>query len=218
MIKTHHLGIVVLATIACALSASAQNGANGMGSNGSYERSGPRDILLHVTVSPSPWADCDLASQLEQFLTRRDGYRVDQVGRQPKGAPAFPRDVYDLDSLFEWGREMGARYLLIVDITSRGLVRKKTFDLPLVVHRYETRGVIEGELRLLDLSRGRLLAAEPIEFSQRARHVLQGGADDDIGDPSLHLTAPEKISFFRTLDDKLCQYIGDRFRLLATGR
>jgi len=130
----------------------------------------------------------------------------------------FPVNRYNTDSLLEWGREVGGRYLMLVEITREGLERHKSFHVPLVFHKYETVGVIEGEFRFLDLSRGKTLATETFKIEQKGPRIFQATMDDDKNDPDLHLTAPEKVIFFDHLEESLCRHLTTRVLDLAGGR
>jgi hypothetical protein len=131
------------------------------------------------------------------------------------GQPAFPVDYHDLDSLMEWGREAGARYLMVVEVFAERLEKRKSFHLPLVFHKYETVGIIEGEFRLVDLSRGKLLTAEPFKVERKGSRIFQATMDDDINDPDLNMTAPRKVVFFQQLEESLCKHLAERVRTLA---
>lgn len=177
-----------------------------------------KDILLNVVTPPLAWGDSKLDQKLMLVLSRKPDMRIVSVSNNKAVSPEFPRDYYDTDSLLNWGREVGGRYLMFVEISSERLEKRKSFHLPLVFHKYETVGVIEGELRFIDLMRGKLLAAEPFKIEQKGTRIFQATMDDNINDPDLHLTAPDKIHFFDKLEDKLSQYLAKRVRRLAGGR
>lgn len=127
----------------------------------------------------------------------------------PDGPP-FPADRYHLDSLVNWGLEAGVDHLLIVDVDNEQLRREKSFHLPLVFHKYETVGVIEGQLRLIDVARSRLLVSEPFRVKEKGARIFQATMDDDINDPDLHLTASAKLRLFHSLEERLAAKITER--------
>lgn len=90
------------------------------------------------------------------------------------------------------------------------ICRTAWLSLPLVFHKYETVGVIEGELRLVDIRRGKLLIAEPFQVKQKGPRIFQATMDDDVNDPDIHLTAPDKIGFFDRLEEKLALRVVER--------
>jgi hypothetical protein len=159
----------------------------------------PRDLILRVEEGPSAWGNSRLEGSLEQTLSRDQSFRVNIVSDNDPRYPAFPGASHDLDSLTNWGMEVGGRYLWTVTVTSQRLERRKSFHVPLIFHKWESFGVIEGEMRLVDLQRNRLLLAESFREEIPAKRIIQATMDDDQNDPDLHLTAPEKIRFFKRL-------------------
>ena len=81
-----------------------------------------------------------------------------------------------------------------------------------IFHKYETVGVIEGEVRFYDVARSRLLISRPIDFELEAKRVFQGSLDGDKNDPSIHLSAVEKLSFFDKMEEKLAEQLVDRIK------
>ena len=186
--------------------------------SGSLNSAPSKQLLLNVISSPRAYGDSQVDQKLVRHLTRRSDLRVKVVSEGSDYQPPFPGDYHNIDSLLEWGREAGGRYLMVVEVTSQRLEKRKGFHLPLVFHKYETVGVIEGELRFLDLSRGKLLTAEPFKVERKGPRIFQATMDDDVNDPDLHITAPAKIVFFNKLEESLCQHLAKRIGALAGGR
>ncbi len=174
-----------------------------------------RRLFLNVISPPLAYSDSQVDTKLVRLLTRESNMSVSIVDQEDPVLPVFPVDYHNTDSLLEWGREAGGRYVMVVEVTSQRLERRKSFHLPLVFHKYETVGVIEGEFRLLDLTRSRLLAAEPFKVERKGSRIFQATMDDDINDPDLHLTAPAKVRFFDQLEENLCQHLAQRVGSLA---
>ncbi|MDH4155869.1 MAG: hypothetical protein OEW00_01150 [candidate division Zixibacteria bacterium] len=175
-------------------------------------------IVIRVDAAPLAWSESKLETKLQKYLTRMPNIRALPHGRQAGPMPAFPEDTFNLDSLVDWGLETGQDYLMLVMVGSERLERRKTFNVPLVFHRYETVGVIEGELRFVDLRKGKLLIAEPFEVNQKGKRIFQAAMDDDVNDPSIHLTASQKIRFFDSLEDKLARRLADKITRYTRGR
>ena len=169
-----------------------------------------RTVIVHVDLPPLAWSGSTLEAKLIKHLSRNENGRFMTAQKALLSGPGFPADLYDLDSLVNWGMEVGGDYLLVVDIDSERLQKKKSFHLPLVFHKYETVGVIKGELRLVDIRRGKLLIAEPFQVKQKGPRIFQATMDDDVNDPDIHLTAPDKISFFDRLEEKLALRVVER--------
>ena len=177
-------------------------------------------IIVYVNVPNLAWNGSTLEAKLVRHLSRYENTNVMTVDKVSDVEPEFPTDLsargrtcrYNLDSLTNWGREVGARYLLIVDVDCERLQKKKSFHLPLVFHQYRVFGVIEGELRLIDIRRKKLLIAESFKVKQKGPRIFQATMDDDINDPDLHLTASEKLRFFDRLEEKLALRLVKKIR------
>ncbi len=169
-----------------------------------------RTVMVHVDVPPLAWSKSSLEEKLIRSLSRRENGRFVTTQKASCGGSGFSVDLYDLDSLVDWGMEAEVDYLLVVDVDSEQLHKKKSFHLPLVFHKYETIGIIKGELRLVDVRRGKHLIAEPFQVEQKGPRIFQATMDDDINDPDLHLTAPDKMSFFDRLEEKLAWRVTER--------
>jgi len=180
--------------------------------------SAPRTILLRVETEDLAWAETHLSEKLLRILSRDSELRIVSSIGSDDSMPGFPSASHDIDSLLDWGREVGGRYLMLVTIHSQRLEKRKTFSIPLILHKYKTIGVIEGELRFLDLQRGRLLAAEPFKEELAGRRIIQGDPDNSKDDPDLHIPRPEKTAFFSRLEDKLAKRLTKRLKVLVRGR
>jgi hypothetical protein len=178
---------------------------------------GTRSILLRVIPAPPISVDSKLDRLLIQDLTRKEDVRVQDVNGGEGMEPSFPEHYFDLDSLVNWGQEIGGNYLMLVDVSSERIERRKSFSLPLIFHKYETVGIIEGEFRFVDLRHGKLLSAEPFKVEERGAQILQASMDDDINDPALHLTAVRKLEFMDKLEAKLSKQLTRRAHSLMSG-
>jgi len=167
----------------------------------------PRSIIVKVDQTPMAWSDSRLTEKLVTTLSRDQELRVVEANRAAMPLPAFPSDRTNFDSLLEWGVEIGGRYLLTVRVDREGLECRKTFSVPLIFHRWETLAVIAGEIRLLDVQKGRLLLAESFEERVRAARQFQSSSEDDKHDAALHVSAADKSALFGTLEDKLVECI-----------
>lgn len=175
-------------------------------------------VILKVQHSPVAWSVSKIGEKLRIQLTRNQSLRVLEPREKGGDFPAFPHDPYNLDSLVNWGLEIGGRYLVLVDIHDERLERRKSWHLPLLFHKYETIAVVEGELRHVDLSRRKLMLSTPFRVEHKGARVFQATTYDDVNDPDLHLPAPAKIRLFDQLEDKLCQHLVELIGLKSRGR
>jgi hypothetical protein len=193
---------VLLAGIALA----RPNGLNGTtGVNGRHET-----LYYHLDPAPLAWADSRMNEMLEREFSRSARIELVNAISETSGLPTFPADYTDNQAIFDWGTEVGARYVLIVDVDGEYIETRKTFKLPLIFHRYETFGVVEGEIRLIDLERRRLLIADRFKVQKKSGEAFQATPDDNKNDPDLHIDAPRKVRFFRELEDNAAAYIARR--------
>jgi len=178
----------------------------------------PLPIILRVDIAPLAWADSRLDELLTTRLTRDPEVRV--ILSEPSAGhwPSFPTDKNNLDSLLDWGTEVGGRYLLTVAINREELIRQKTFSVPLIFHQWETLAVIDGEIRLLDLQKRRLLAAEPFGQRLSATRLLQSSCEDDRNDPSLHINAADKVRLFLALESRVVDTLSEKISKWTRGR
>ena len=177
-----------------------------------------RLVLLHVDEAPLAWGDSQLTDKLMIRLSRLDNLQVQAVNEPSPHQPAFPREWTNNDSLLNWGMELGGRYLMVIKVQQERLENRKGFSLPLVFHKYETVGIVSGEIRFLDLSRGKLLMAEPFKIELKGPRIIQGSFDDNENDPDIHIKASKKTIFFSQLEDKAAEELVRKITRLTGGR
>ncbi len=187
------------------------------GQNGHSNGNG-RTAVLKVNSSVSAQCETNLADKLMAELSRNGNGEIIKVEALAESMPAFPSDIYSTDSLANWGVESGKRYVVIVDIEYEGFQKQKTFNIPLVVSKYENVGVVIGELRIVDVSRKRVILSEQFTFEKEARRVFQASIDDDINDADLHVSAPAKIRFFSSLETELAKELAGKIKSVTSLR
>lgn len=165
------------------------------------------NILLRVTPAEAAWSSSSIEEKLLIRMNRDTALQVISVNGDDRDLPSFPRDRYNVDSLVEWGSEIGGQYLMLVDVHDERLERRKSWHLPLFFHKYVTVGIISGELRLIDLNQGVLLISLPFSTELEAKRIFQASPDDDVNHPNLHMTAPGKLVFFDQMEDRLCDQL-----------
>jgi hypothetical protein len=178
----------------------------------------PLPVILRVQSAPLAWGDCRLTDRLTISLSRNPDLNVIVPETASRQHPPFPNDRNNIDSLLNWGTEVGGRYLLTVVVDREGLERRKTFSVPVLFHRWETIALITGEFRLVDLLKRRLVLAEPFEEKLSAARQFQSSAEDNAADPALHVTAAEKSSLFRSLETRLAEHLVDKISRYMRGR
>jgi len=168
-------------------------------------------VYVHVKTPPVPWADSRLFDKVRVLLCEDDAFDVVEVGERLEHLPPFPADMCNTDSLVNWGQEAGGRYLFVVTVNDERIERQKTFSIPLIVHKYQTVGVVEGNYRLIDVYRGKLLEAKSFKIKLEGPRVFQADPDNNIDDPSIRLNAVEKMQFISRLEERVAEKLAERF-------
>jgi hypothetical protein len=208
MRRTSIIGLIA----ACLIMTGAEAQQNRYPSNGLSSNGGGM-IIVQVSVPPSPYHTSAMKEKLLGHLSRKaNGMTI----RMEEGILAF--NLYSVDSLLASAERSGARYVVSCAVESEKLERRKTFNLPLIFHKYQTIGVIEGELRILDVKRRKLIVAEPFRSELNGPRIFQGSIEDDINDPDLHVDAAAKSKFFAKLEDQTVDQLAATIQRYARGK
>jgi hypothetical protein len=178
----------------------------------------PLPVILQVQSTPLAWGDSRLPDILTTALSRNPDLNVIVPEAATRQYPPFPNDRNNIDSLLNWGTEVGGRYLLTVIVDREALERRKTFSVPLLFHRWETIAIMSGEFRLVDLLKRRLVLAEPFEEKLSVARQFQSSAEDNAADPALHVNAAEKSDLFQSLETRLTEHLVDKISRYMRGR
>lgn len=176
-----------------------------------------RTVVVQVNSPDAIWKKPELDKKVKVVLSRSQEYSV-ILGDEQTNQPKFPEDHYNLESLINWGAELGGQYLLVVDIFEERIERKKVFGIPLIMQRYKTLGIIEGEIRFIDITRNKLLNAAPLYVKVDGPGRLQAWVDDDINDADLHIKSAGKIAFLNSLEQKTALELVKIIKKLTNGR
>ena len=168
-------------------------------------------VYVQVKTPPVPWADSRLFEKMRVLLCQDDAFDVVSVGERPNHLPPFPTDRCNTENLVNWGQEAGCRYLFVVTVDDERIERRKTFGIPLIVQKYQTVGVAEGNYRLIDVYRGKLLEAKSFKIKVDGPRVFQADPDNNINDPDIRLNAVEKMQFISRLEERVAEKLAERF-------
>jgi hypothetical protein len=148
-----------------------------------------------------------LIDKLTEQLTRDARIRISSIPSQDPSSGVSRASALDLDRLIAEGRARQGQYVLYIRVASERFERRKTFSVPLVFHKWEVIGVIEGEWRLVDPIHGKLIKAEPFHLELNGKRVIQATMDDNIDDPDINMNATDKMLFFAKLEDLLARHL-----------
>lgn len=158
------------------------------------------------------WSETNLENEIQLQLSRRGSVEITAATQLDPHLPPCPLASRSLDSLVLWGEETGRRYILSVEVASERLERRKTFSLPLIFSKWETVGVIDGELRMIDVRKKRILVAEPFEIVEKAKRIFQMSFEGSEHDPDIMLTPMQKIELFKHLEKTLAEHVSKKVR------
>jgi len=181
-----------------------------------FAQNSARVVMVHVDDKPITMGESQIEQTLIRVLSRNVNLRV--FSTENEMLPPLPADFNNPDTLADWCAESGCRYFLIIKIYDEKIIRKKGFHFPLLFHKYQTQGIIEAEVRLFDVSRNRFVIAESMEVKEKGPRIFQATMDDDINDPDLHLTAPQKIKFISNLENKFCSKVYEKLEKVIPTR
>ncbi|MDF1545010.1 MAG: hypothetical protein P1R58_07905 [bacterium] len=176
-----------------------------------------RAMVVHVNSVPSVVGESGLRERMIIELGRGNAYQIVQIDEE-NSSPAFPENANDLEALRNWGAEVGGRYLMMVDVYRQAIEQKKTFNIPLILHKYQAVGIIEGEVRLLDISRGKMLLSEPFRVETKGPRIIQAYFDDNRHDADISIPATHKSAFFREMETDAAKQIRKLLRTVTNGK
>ena len=176
-----------------------------------------RAIVVHVIAPPTIVGESQLTEAINIEFSRTNGFVPLTSEDHPDRLP-FPGDHFDIDSLTNWGAELGARYLMFVKVEREAIEQKKTFSIPLIVHKYQAVGLVRGEMRLVDIQRGKVLLSEPFEVETKGPRIIQAYVDDNRYDADISIPATQKSAFFREMENATASYLRKRLKFATNGR
>ncbi len=115
-------------------------------------------------------------------------------------------DGFDVTRLYEWGTEIGCRYIMYIRVDDRSIVKRRKIAIPLLVTHYVVEGKMTGRYSLLDLRRNKVVDTWELNTRVPGPHQWQI-MDDYPGDPDLMIPAPEKMRFYRAIEERAIEDI-----------
>ncbi|MCP4568323.1 MAG: hypothetical protein GY841_12160 [FCB group bacterium] len=175
-----------------------------------------RNIAVVVDEVDQEIPDFTLADKLHQTLATDVGMAI----MIPERDSTFPSPAdfrYDVQRLFEWGRESGCRYILLLQIEDRRIATRKRTSIPFVLNRYVVEGRLKGVYRLLDLNRDKVVGSWKLQTRLNGPQQNQLG-ENYPGDPDLHLSAMGKMTLLDRLDRKAADEIMINIKSFVRGK
>jgi hypothetical protein len=174
------------------------------------------DIIVNLEYPECPWADINLEDKLDLYLSEIS--RVPVIAAYRNGDSLNrPLRTSDFKELIDYGKSLGGRFLVDIFIDRIDLEKRKTTVIPQFVSRYQTYGVMTGNLRIVDIHKARMLKIKKIDCSLKANDRWTF-VDDNTYDSDLNIPADQKIILFQKLEDKVASELYKEIRKLTRGK
>lgn len=179
-------------------------------------QNGSRTITVILEQPQQAIEDFTLVKELDDRLAIRAGLDV-MFPAEDSTLPPAPRTRFDLTRILEWGQEIGSRYVIYLQVNERRLATRKRTSIPYLLSRYVVEGRLDGVYSLVDLSRSKVIGTWDLRTRLAGPRQWQI-AEDYPDDPDLHMPAPEKVIFFKRLEEKAADEIMDNIGRHVKGR
>jgi hypothetical protein len=165
----------------------------------------PRSMAIVLEQPQQHIPDFTLVDRLNSAMAMYAKARV-VVPAEDTALPVAPGHRFDLEKLVNWGREIGIRYLIYLQVDYRRIVTVKRWSIPLILSHYVVEGHLDGAYSLIDVRYGKLIDTWNLETTLEAGRQLQV-FEDYRDDPDLHIAAPQKVAFLKKLEDRAAAQI-----------
>jgi hypothetical protein len=171
-------------------------------------------IVVNLRIPQNPWADSHLGERLDTYMS--DITRV-PITRNNIDDSTY-RDIggESFQDLMARGKMQDGHFLVDIKIDRIDLERRKCTFIPMLFWRYRTYAVLTGRLRILDVSRGRMVKNRAITYEIKAVDNWQL-VDDNEFDPALSIPADEISNLFSCLEDKAAANLYKEIKEISRG-
>lgn len=172
-------------------------------------------IVVNVDLPPCPYHDSRMDSKLYDLLSTIDLTEI--VYTDSADAYQLANDDRMIfDDILAIGQKHNGRYLVDIDVERIDIERRKITIIPLFFYRYRVFGVLSGTLKVVDVSRKRIMETKLIDFEVKAADQWQV-YDDDPDNPALLLPADKRVILLDEVDDKAANGIFEDIKKLTRG-
>lgn len=179
-------------------------------------QSDQRTVSIILEKPKSEIYDLAIIDRLVEKLSMQSNLKV-IIHAEDSTLPAPPNKRFNLEKLLEWGHECGSRYLVYLRLDNREIVTRKRKSIPYILNRYIVEGQVDGMFSFIDLNRGKIISTWNLKTRISGPRQWQL-AEDYPDDPDLHMSAPQKIRFYRKLEDKAAAEIVTEIKPHLRGR
>jgi hypothetical protein len=171
-------------------------------------------IVVNLRLPVNPWTDTHLGERLDMYMSNIS--HVPIVRNNIDDSTYRDIDGESFQDLMARGKKQDGHFLIDIKIDRIDLERRKSTFIPMLFWRYRTFAVITGTLRILDVSRGRMVKNKAIEYEIGATDNWQL-VDDNEFDPALSIPADELSSLFGRLEDKAASKLYKEIKEISRG-
>ncbi len=171
-------------------------------------------IVVNLRIPENPWADSRLAEKLDMYMSA-----ISHV-------PIVRNDITDtifvnvggesFQDLLARGQMQNGHFLVDIKVDRIDLEKRKWTLIPMIFWRYRLYAVLTGTIRILDISRGRMVKTEKIEYDIRAADSWQL-IDENENDPALSIQADEMTDLFDRLEDMAASKLYEEIKEISRG-
>jgi len=173
-------------------------------------------VIVNLELPENPWADVRLDDKLEFYLATVGRSPIIRIKGDLRDSLGWNSHTPSIDELIDQGKRLNGRYLVDIFIDRIDIEKRKATVIPQAAFRYRVFGVISGVIRVIDLSRSRLVRTKKLDYEIKASDRWRFG-DDDINDADLHISASDKILLFDELEEKAARGIFREITRLTRG-
>jgi hypothetical protein len=125
-------------------------------------------------------------------------------------------DGESFQDLLARGQLQNGHYLVDIKVDRIDLEKRKLTLIPMIFWRYRVYAVLTGTVRILDISRGRMVKSQKIKYDIRAADQWQL-IDNNENDPALSIPADEMTNLFDRLDEKAALKLFEEIKEISRG-
>ncbi len=173
-------------------------------------------VIVNLELPKNPWADVRLDDKLDFYLATVGRSPIIRIKGDLRDSLGWNSHTPSIDELIDQGERLNGRYLVDIFVDRIDMEKRKATVIPQAAFRYRVYGVITGVIRVIDISRSRLVRTKKIDYEIKASDRWRFG-DDDINDADLHISASDKILLFDKLEEKAARGIFREITRLTRG-
>jgi len=173
-------------------------------------------VIINLEIAENPWADVRLDNKLDFYLATAARSPIIRINGDMRDSLGWNSRTPAIDDLIDQAERLNARYLVDIFIDRIDIEKRKVTVIPQAAFRYRVFGVITGVMRVMDISRARVVRVEEINYEIKASDRWRFG-DDDIHDADLHISAYDKTLLFDELEEKAARGIFREITRLTRG-